>query len=61
MEMSQQLRKKWSEEIKHLNIKFDDFEVLGKIGEGGFGEVYLRTAVAMKKLKVKRLKLVKQS
>ena len=51
--------------INHLNVKFGKFELLEKIGEGGFGEVhrgtYLGTEIAVKQMKVKRLKIVKQS
>ncbi|MES9883940.1 MAG: serine/threonine-protein kinase, partial [Sedimenticola sp.] len=51
--------------ISNLHVKYEDFKILEKIGEGGFGEVYqgkyLGTNVAVKKLKVKRMKLVRQS
>ncbi|XP_060581718.1 probable serine/threonine-protein kinase DDB_G0271682 [Ruditapes philippinarum] len=51
--------------VDHLNIPFENFELLEKIGGGGFGEVHrgnnLGTNIAVKKLKLKRMKLVKQS
>ncbi|XP_052777969.1 uncharacterized protein LOC128215309 [Mya arenaria] len=49
----------------NLNVRFGDFKLLEKIGEGGFGEVYkgeyLGTDIAVKKVKIKRMKVVKQS
>ncbi|XP_052819990.1 uncharacterized protein LOC128245805 [Mya arenaria] len=49
----------------NLNVRFGDFKLLEKIREGGFGEVYkgeyLGTDIAVKKVKIKRMKVVKQS
>lgn len=51
--------------ISNLHVNYGDFKILEKIGEGGFGEVYmgeyLGTNIAVKKIKVKHMQLVKQS
>lgn len=51
------IKKQCFEEINHLHVKLDDFSVIDKIGEGGFGEVfrgmYLGTPIAVKKVKSK--------
>lgn len=66
LQSSRQL-KKFAKEVDtdSLNVRFGDFKIFDKIGEGGFDEVYkgeyLGTAVAGKKVKIKHMKLVKQS
>ncbi|KAH3788833.1 hypothetical protein DPMN_166995 [Dreissena polymorpha] len=49
--------------VDHLNIPFENFELLEKIGEGGFGEVlrgnYLGTSIAVKKTETKATEISK--